>query len=342
MTDDSTDFIPRGAASFNLDYVGPPRDFHFLLLPKLTHLAFAAAVEPLRVANQVTRHQLYRWYTITADGQPVRCSNGVRIAPDSGFRKLGEKDTVFVCAGIEPYGAASDLDLAWLRRLRAFGTRLGGICTGAFALAEAGLIGGRPFTLHWENQPAFCETYPDLSPTENLYEISGNLLTCGGGSAATDMMLDLIEADHGRDLAMVVADMCIHQRASNRKAPQRSPLSVAVGSRNQHLIGAIHKMNAQIEDPIQIESLCDDIGVSRRQLERLFAKYAGLSPSKFYVNLRVARAHALLSETDLSVTQIAVATGFSTSTQLASQFRKTYGTSPKTFRKGWTAGKAHP
>jgi transcriptional regulator GlxA family with amidase domain len=249
--------------------------------------------------------------------------------------KLTEKDTLFVCSGVEPNDAASDLDIAWLRRLRAFGTKLGGICTGAFALAKAGLIDDRPFTLHWENQPAFLETYPDLIPTENLYETSDAILTCGGGSAATDMMLDLIEADHGRDLAMIVADMCIHQRSSNRRAPQRSPLSVAVGSRNQHLIGAIHIMNTRIEEPVQIEDICAQVGVSRRQLERLFAKYAGVSPSRFYFNLRIGRAHALLSETNMSVTEIAVATGFNTNTHFAAQFRKAYGSSPKIFRKGW-------
>ncbi len=340
QTSTTSDFIPKGAASLNIDYAGPPHDFHFLLLPKLTLLAFSSAVEPLRIANQVTRKELYRWYTVTAEGKPVRCSNGVRITPDSGYPKLTDKDTLLVCAGVEPNGTASDLDIAWIRRLRAFGTKLGGICTGAFALAEAGVLDDRPFTLHWENQPAFRESFPDLEPTGNLYELSEQLLTCGGGSASTDLMLEIIEAEHGRDLAMIVADMCIHQRSSNRKSPQRSPLSVAVGSRNQHLVNAIHLMNQSIEDPIAIEDICDQVDVSRRQLERLFGKYAGMSPSKFYAQIRLSRAHALLSGTDMSVTEVAIASGFSNNTHFAAQFKRAYGVSPKGFRKGWQSGQS--
>lgn len=337
MTADPTDFVQKGAASLNLGYDGPPRDFHFLLLPKLTMLAFASAVEPLRIANQVTKRPLYRWYTVTADGAPVRCSNGVRITPDSGFKTLGVKDTIFVCAGVEPQQAGSPLDLAWLRRQRSFGVTMGGICTGAFALARAGMLGDVPFTLHWENQPAFRETYPTLEPTGNLYEIEDRLLTCGGGSAATDMMLELIEAEHGRELALIVADMCIHMRSSNRKAPQKSALSVAIGSRNQHLLNAIQIMHERVEDPVQIEDICEQLAVSRRQIERLFKKYTGVTPSRFYYDLRIERAHALLNETNMSVTEIAVATGFSGSDHLGAQFRKKYGVSPKVFRKGWAA-----
>lgn len=337
---DLDDFIPKGAASLNVSYDGPPRDFHFLLLPKLTMLAFSSAVEPLRVANQVTKRMLYRWYTVTADGVAVRCSNGVRITPDMGLPKLGGKDTVFVCSGVEPNEAAQPIDLAWLRRQRSFGATMGGICSGAFALAQAGLIGDRAFTLHWENQPSFREHFPDLEPTQNLYEIEDKLLTCGGGSAATDMMLEIIENDHGRELAVIVADMCIHARASNRKAPQKSALSVAIGSRNQHLLNAIQLMTDRLEDPLQIEDICDQLDVSRRQLERLFKKYTNVSPSRFYYDLRISRAHALLNETNMSVTEIAAATGFNSTDHLSVQFRKKFGVSPKAFRKGWSAARA--
>jgi len=127
--------------------------------------------------------------------------------------------------------AASKEVLGWIRQQDRQGTQLGGICTGAFALAQAGVIRDRRFTLHWENQPAFVETFPDLVPTENLYENDGQLITCSGGNAATDMMLALIEEDHGSELALVVADMCIHKRSNDRQAPQRSSLSVMVGTR---------------------------------------------------------------------------------------------------------------
>lgn len=327
-------FIPRGAASFRVDYDGPPKDYFFLLLPKLTLLAFTSALEPLRIANQVTNKELYRWYLMTEDGGPVDCSCGVTIVPDSGLRDVPRDAAAFVCAGIEPAETVSQRATAWISRQRAFGCKVGGICTGAFALAQAGLLKGRRFTLHWENQPAFTETFLGLSPTGSLYENDSGLITCGGGSAATDMMLDIIERDHGRDLAAIVADMCIHVRASPGEAPQKSAYSYALSSRNPHLVVAMQIMNAAIEEPLEMGKVAAQAGISRRQLERLFSQYVGVTPAQFYIELRVSRAHALLTETAMSVAEIAVATGFGSSSQLSQRFRKRYGKPPGAYRKG--------
>ncbi|MBO9471996.1 GlxA family transcriptional regulator [Shimia sp. R10_1] len=332
----SRNFIPKGAATFGLDYDGPAKDINFLLLPKLTMLAFSAAVEPLRIANQVTNRELYKWYLISEDGQPVTCSNGVNITPDFALQNLSRAARLFVCAGIEPAASASPKVVSWISRQKAFGCKLGGICTGAFALAKAGVLTDKKFTLHWENHPAFVEHFNGLQPSANLYEIDGDLMTCGGGSAATDMMLDMIESDFGTDLAVIVSDMCIHFRSNNSKRLQKSAFSVALGSRNQFLINAIQIMHENLEDPLEITEIARAIAVSRRQLERLFQKYVETSPVQFYIKLRVQRAYALLSETEMSVADIAAATGFGSASQLTSRFKKLYGASPTSFRRGWS------
>ena len=333
MSDSS--FVPRGAASHQVDYDGPPRDFYFLLLPKLTLLAFSAALEPLRIANQVAGKELYRWYVLTEDGAPVRCSCGVMLSPDEALRDLPRGASAFVCSGIEPGTHDSPAVTAWIGRQKAHGAQIGGICTGAFTLARAGLLKGRRFTLHWENQPAFIERFLDLTPTGRLFENDDGLRTCGGGSAATDMMLELIELDHGPDLAAVVADMCIHLRSVTRDAPQRSVQSQGLSSRNAHLIAAIEFMGAHLENTVDVTTISDKVGLSRRQLERLFKQHTGLSPAQFYVDLRISRAHALLNETGLSVAEIAAATGFASSSQLSQRFRQRYGSSPGAYRKSW-------
>ena len=331
----SENLIPKGAASFNVKYDGPSKDFYFVLLPKMTLLAFSAAVEPLRIANQVAKKELYRWFTLSDDGLPVTCSNFVTITPDMALQPLPKEAFYFVCAGVEPATAASEKTLHWLNRQRAFGSTVGGICTGAFALAKAGLLTNKRFTLHWENQPSFSEFFPGLEPTPNLYEDDDGLMTCGGGNAATDMMLDIIETDHGKDLAIIVADMCIHSRSHNQSAPQKSAYSVALGSRNQRLINAMQYMEENLEEPVDISELADHVQTSRRQLERLFKKYVLMTPNQFYFDLRVSRAHALLNETNLPVTEIAMATGFNSTAQLAKRFKAKYGTSPQAFRKAW-------
>ncbi|QYX56289.1 GlxA family transcriptional regulator [Roseovarius sp. SCSIO 43702] len=329
-------FIPKGAASLSVAYDGPPRDYHFLLLPKLTLLAFTAAVEPLRIANQVSGKALYRWFLMTEDGQPVQCSCGVRITPDSALEDVPRQAAAFVCAGIEPATTVSSRAVAWISRQAAHGCEVGGICTGAFALARAGVIRGRRFTLHWENQPAFQEIFHDLTPTGHLYEADRGLLTCGGGSAATDMMLSLIERDHGKDLAQIVADMCLHARSGGQDVAQRSAYSAALGSRNPHLIAAIRMMQENIETPVDILEIADEVGISRRQLERLFRQHTSVSPVEYYIDLRVARAYALLNETNLGIGEIAAATGFSGTSQLAQRFRRRYGMSPGAYRRSWS------
>ncbi|UWQ29724.1 GlxA family transcriptional regulator [Leisingera sp. M527] len=329
-------FVPKGAASFRVDYDGPPKDIYFVLLPKLTMLAFSAAVEPLRVANQVTGKELYRWFLMSEDGAPVGCSNGIGINTDLPLEDLPRGSYAFVCSGIEPSDSANPRTLAWIRRQNAHGGRFGGICTGAFALAQAGILQDQRFTLHWENQPSFSEYFPGLEPSANLYEIDKGLMTCGGGNAATDMMLEMIETDHGKDLAVIVSDMCIHFRSNNREALQKSAYSVALSSRNQHLINAMQFMHDTIEEPVEIGVLADRAQISRRQLERLFQRYVGTSPVQFYIELRVGRALALLNETNMTVAEISAATGFSSATQLSIRFKKRYGQSPASFRKSWT------
>ncbi len=329
-------FVPRGAASFQVGYDGPPKDYFFLLLPKLTLLAFTSAVEPLRITNQVTGKELYRWYVMTEDGGPVTCSCGVHITPDSGLQNIPRDAAGFVCSGIEPMANLSPGVVHWVSRQRAFGCKVGGICTGAFALARAGLLEGGKFTLHWENQPSFRETFIGLEPTGNLYENDQGLLTCGGGSAATDMMLDIIEQEHGAELATIVADMCLHFRSNNREAPQKSAYSFGLGSRNRHLIAAMQYMQKTLEDPVDIEAVAAHVDISRRQLERLFSGHVGVTPAQFYMDMRVTRAHALLNETNLSLAEIAAATGFGSTTQLAQRFRRRFGKSPSAWRKSWS------
>lgn len=331
-------FIPRGAASLTVSFDGPPKVFCFLMLPRLTMLAFAAAIEPLRIANQLAKKELYRWYTLSEDGRPVRCSNGVLMAPDFPLSRCPENALAFVCAGVEPLGAAGDPTLNWLRRRRAFGKPVGGICTGAYALARSGILAGRRFTLHWENQPSFREAFPNLEPTAGLYEEDRGVWTCGGGNASTDMMLEMIETDHGKELSITVADMCIHGRTGpvTGSGSQKSSVSVAIGSRNRHLLQAIDLMQDTLEEPLSIAEMAEQLNLSRRQIERLFKKYLNVTPNEYYYDLRVARVYALLNETHMSVSEIAAAVGFSSTTHLATRFRKKFGTSPHSLRKSWS------
>src|SRR6056297_2961660 len=305
--------VPQGAAFFDIEARKPALHVAFHLLPDFTLLAFSAAIDPLRIANQLAQKALYRWTVMSRDGGPVVSSCSMSVNVDQPLGPLSRETDIVVCGcTVRTAGVSKDL-LALLRQHARFGGRVGGICTGAIALAQAGLLDGRRATLHWENQPAFRETFPAVDVTDNTCEVDGAIFTCGGGVGAADMMLERIEADHGRSFADVVADMCLHTKRRAERAPQRASNSNALDRRNPLLVRAIKAMQATIETPVSMDELAEAAGCSRRQMERLFVKYLHQTPYRYFRDLRLDHARGLMRETDLSVTEIAVASGFSSS-----------------------------
>ena len=204
------------------------QDFWFLLLPGFSVMGFVSAVEPLRVANRF-RGELYRWHVMSLDGGPVLASNGMSLNADGALEPLARGDTLLAVAGFEPlkcYGPALE---RWLRKLDRDGVRLGGSDTGAFVLAEAGLLDGHRLTLHWEALDAFKESYPQLEATQELFEIDGSRITSAGGTASIDLMLDLIAQTHGSDLAVQVSEQFVLGRIRPRQDHQRLQIASRYG-----------------------------------------------------------------------------------------------------------------
>src|SRR6056297_4033906 len=165
--------IPAGAAYCAVDIDRPSRHFAFLLLPDFTLLAFSAALDPLRIANQLAQLPLYRWTVTSGDGGPVVSSCAMSVNVDRALGPVARDTDLIVCGGTVRTGGSSRELLSLLRQHARFGGRVGGICTGTIALAQAGLLAGRRATLHWENQPAFREMFPDVEVTENACEVDG-------------------------------------------------------------------------------------------------------------------------------------------------------------------------
>lgn len=160
--------IPKGVAYVPLDGAVGTEQVTFVLLPNLSMLAFTSAIEPLRIANQLTGKPLYEWRTVSEDGQPVRCSNGVEIVVDVALNEATTTGSVFVCSGVEPDASSSQRVADWIRRQWRGGRKVGGLCTGAYTLAKAGILEDKVFTLHWENIAPFRESYPELDPREQM------------------------------------------------------------------------------------------------------------------------------------------------------------------------------
>lgn len=321
--------IPQGAAYFQTAGAGAATaKFVFLLCPSFTLLAFASAIEPLRIANQLSQRPLYDWRTVSLDGGPVTSSCGLVVQTDGALTESGRDTALVVCAGNQPAVAAASHVVAAVKRHYRHGGPVGGLCTGPIALAKAGLLTGRRFTLHWENQPAFREMFPNLDPSENKFEIDERLMSCGGGAAATDMMIDLIGREHGEAFAAMVSDMCLRRVSIGRDLPQRSSLSAVAQARNPGLAAIVDLMKRHREDPLSMEEIADRIGYSRRHVERLFRQTLGMAPAQFYLRLRLDHARNLLASTDMSLAEVSVACGFGSKSHFSKAFTRRFGTPP--------------
>jgi transcriptional regulator GlxA family with amidase domain len=325
-----TAVIPRGVAHFHLDGPVATRDFAFLALPRFTLLAFSSAIEPLRIANQLTQRPLYRWRLVSMDGGPVESSAGVRIEVDQGLEPLSRETTAIVCSGTDASQAADRRVLAWLRDHSRRGGSLGAICTGAYTLARAGLLGDDSPAVHWENRPAFRELF-DVEPLQQIYVIGRKHFSCAGGEAGVDLMLALITQDHGQKLADGVAEMCLHSRRREANATQKTAYP-AMSTRNPAVARVIAAMKANIATPLDRDQLAQVFGRSPRHLERIFQSVVQETPKGHYLGLRLEEARNLLADTTLSILEVAIATGFNSRSSFSKAYKKRFGMSPARYR----------
>lgn len=326
----ATAVIPRGVAYFPLPAQAKTREFAFLALPRFTLLAFSSAIEPLRIANQLTQQPLYRWRLLSVDGAPVESSAGIRIEVDQGLVPLARDTTAIVCSGTDASRAADREVLAWLRDNARRGCGIGAICTGAYTLARAGLLGGDTPAVHWENHPAFRELF-DVEPLQQIYVIGKKHFSCAGGEAGVDMMLALIAQDHGRRLADAVAEMCLHGRRREASVAQKKVYPPSMMTRNPAIVRVISAMKENIGTPLYQEQLSKIFGRSPRHLERVFKSVLQETPKSYYLGLRLEEARNLLSETSMSVLEVAMATGFNSRSSFSKAYKNRYAVSPTRF-----------
>jgi transcriptional regulator GlxA family with amidase domain len=302
--------------------------FVFLLVEEFSHLAFSCALEPLRIANLVSGKPLYRWSLVSANGRDATCSNGSVTLVHGGLEPVRHADRLFLISGINVQNHDTPELLNFLRRERASGTPLGAICSGAYLLARASFLNGMEAAIHWDYHDLFAEEFPQVDLVRNVFVSKAKVITASGGTAAADLMLHLIGQQHGKGLATAVADQMVYNAVREGTAAQRVSLQSRHGMRNAHLMRAIEIMEANIEDPLSPSLIAEDLGISTRQLERLFGKYLNSTPKHYFMELRLHRARNLLVQTEQSITEIAMACGFRSTSHFSKVYRGAYGRSP--------------
>ncbi|MBB3232075.1 GlxA family transcriptional regulator [Halomonas stenophila] len=317
-----------------LDYSGPtPEPVGFLLLPRFSMMAFFSAVEPLRIANRISGRPLFEWTLISEDGGPVTASNGMTLLADRAIHQVTHLPSLAVCSGFDPDRYLSRALMRWLHRLDGAGCVLGGLDTGCFLLAAAGLLDGERVTLHWESLPAFQERFPAIATSDELFELGRRRFSCAGGAAAMDMALDVIARRYGHPLAIDVSEQLVHERIRTRRDQQRMTLARRLGTHRRRLVDAVDLMEQHLETPLPLAEVARRSGISPRHLQRLFDQELGQSPRDWYLGLRLERARHLLEETDLDILAVGLACGFTSGSSFARAFRGRYGLSPRQARR---------
>jgi transcriptional regulator GlxA family with amidase domain len=307
--------------------------FGFLMVPEFSMIAFTSAIEPLRLANRASGRTLYTWRIFSPDGAPVCASNGVAIAVDGAYADVGPMPAVLICSGVDVQRHDHRELIAKLRTLAFYGVSIGAVCTGTYVLARAGLLDGRKCTIHWENHDAFREEFADIEVTQELFEIDRNRFTCAGGTAAIDMMLSMIAKQKGQEIAAMVTDQLIHHRIRDANERQRMELRARLGVAHPKLLAVVSAMEASLETPLSCSDLADDVGLSTRQLERLFRKYIGEAPTKYYLGLRLNRARYLLRQTSMPILTIGLACGFVSASHFSKCYSEHFGRTPSQERR---------
>ena len=317
------------------------RRLGFLLLPQFSMMAFSAALEPLRAANRLSGKALYAWSLASLDGQPVSASNGISVAVQQSLSADMQPDMLLVCVGLD----ALQLTLTHprlkgqLRHLATHGCLVGGVSGGSFPLAEAGLLDGRRCTVHWEYAELFERRYPRARLVPDLFVVDDGVFTCSGGTAALDLMLHFIREHNGADLANAVAEQFIHPRIREQNDGQRMDSGLRYRITHPRLADAVRLMESSLDEPLGLTTVSARVGLSPRQIERLFAQQLGTSPGQFHLGLRLARGRRLLRETAAPVRAIAEDCGFDSASHFSQAYKRLHGCRPSDERRRLHPGK---
>ena len=304
------------------------KNFVFILINDFSLIAFSNAIEPLRLANRLAQKQLYSWKITSETGEKVKCSSGFYLDVDSSIHTIQNDDYLIICSGENIKKNITKTILNWIRKQARKQINIGSICTGTYILAKAGIISDVTSTIHWENREALKEEFENLNITDSIYTIDKKRFSAAGGTASIDLMLNIISQDHGVSFAKKIADQVLHDSIRTEFDKQLPLLPNRIGVRNPKILSAIKIMEINIEDPLKPSEIALDLRISLRQLERLFQRFFRLSPKNYYMKIRLQKARHLLLQTEMNVLQIAMATGFTSSSHFSKCYKLEFNITP--------------
>lgn len=307
--------------------------FNFILQPEFPLNGLILASDALRIANQNSGQTIFTWAFVSETGEPVRASNGMWFSVDQAIDKMPKADVFLLFEGNLPTQHNSRKLLGQLRTAARFEAFIGAVDTGAFALAQAGLIGSEKspeVVLHWEAVPAFAERFPTARPLNQIFQRKEKRIHCAGGVATLDMMLDLISQFKGEAMANEVANALVHTR---REALVEQRSDGLLESGNSPLTGKIVRlMERHLDFPLTLAEFSSQLGIPQRTLSHVCQKTFGESPMRLYLRIRLQAARNFLFYEEFSIKDVSNSCGFSYPSVFSRAFRIQFGQTPREFR----------
>ena len=322
----------RNTETDNLKDRGKPCEIVILLAPKYSQLTLAALVEPMRMANTVSDRQLYNW-TLCSDGRDsIDSSSGFTIAIDEDIAGIRECDALFVVASYEARRFVSSSVVTFLRKAARSKALIGGLDAAPYILAEAGLLDGYRATTHWDDLADFQERYPHIDVVSERYVVDRGRATTSGSLPSFDFTLDFIRQREGLALAMNVSGNFLYDQARPGSEPQFMIATSRITARHPKIAKVVKLMEQTLQTPLTMAELATSVGLSERSLLRRFREALNVSPHRYYRELRLDVGRRLLDNSDLSVTEVALACGFDSRAAFTRAFKDAFGTPPSRHR----------
>lgn len=310
----------------------PDPVFHLsvLVTPHFNIAATMGFLDAFRAANYLRGRALFRWDIHSEAGGLCQASNGMSLdtRPLAGIPAL-RNGMLVVSSSWTPERYGSKPVLSTVRRAARDGNLIAALDTGAFLLAEAGVLNGHRATCHYEHIDAFAEQYPDVDLREDLMVFDRNRASCAGGAAAFDFGLILLRQLQGDGLANAAAKYLCHGQIRAPGTRQADASAEPIGTpAPEKLRRAIDIMEDHLETPLPLPEICRRVGVSQRHLERLFSTHVGAAPAQYYRDIRLDRARGLVTQTGLSLSEVAQASGFAGQDHFARAYKARFGLPP--------------
>lgn len=305
-----------------------------LVLPDSSMMCVASVLEPLRAANRVSDSKLYEWQLTSLSGEPVLMTCDVLLAIDAQFNEHLRGDLLIVIGGFNQLKHAPPPELARIRKAASGFSAIAGVEAGSWVVARAGLLNGLQATTHWEDFESFADQFPEVEVKRDRFVVDGKCMTCGGASPAFDMFLNMIRKRNGAAIAMEVASVFVYDEAHSQFDAQPLVSLGRLGGQDKRLEQAVRLMEKTIEQPLPVAAIAKRVGVSSNTLETVFKKHVGMTPGRFYLNLRLKSANRMVQDSNLSLREIAVRSGFNSLSAFSRAFVQGFGKSARVVRGG--------